>query len=373
MKHGPSTPARGRTAPDRSAVIVVGAGVAGLIAARRVHEAGIDVLVLEARNRVGGRLLSVPIEGGALDLGATWFWPGERRVQRLCAELGVATHPQYLDGAALYQIPGRVERMAGNPLDVPAGRFVEGAESLARALGATLEPDRVRLTCPVSSIVQADDRLRVRTPHGELEAGDVILALPPALAVSTIGFEPGLPEPIRGLAARTPVWMGAMTKVVARYTAPFWRHEGLAGSAISHVGPLREIHDMSGPGGAPAALFGFAPPMAPDDPTVQREAILQQLATLFGPRAATPEGLWIQDWRSEPFTSPIGVAALTAMETFGSPAFSTPAVDGRLHWASTETAQESPGHIEGALAAGERAAAAVLRSVPSRLRAKDGQ
>ena len=125
---------------------------------------------------------------------------------------------------------------------------------------------------------------------------------------------------------------------------------------------------MSGPGGTPAALFGFAPPAAPTDPIVERAAIIHQLTTLFGPQAATPEELWIQDWRAERFTSPPGVAALTAMDTFGSPAFSTPAFDGRLHWASTETARESPGHIEGALAAGERAAAAVLRSAPSRLR-----
>jgi monoamine oxidase len=220
----------------------------------------------------------------------------------------------------------------------------------------------------VGSISQADDQLRVGTPHCEVETGNVILAIPPALAITLIGFEPSLPGSLQALAARTPVWMGGMTKVVAHYTEPFWRHDGLAGSAMSHLGPLRETHDMSGPGGTPAALFGFAPPTAPTDPTVERAAILHQLTTLFGPQAATPEELWIQDWRTERFTSPPGVAALTGMDTFGSPAFSTPTLDGRLHWASTETAQESPGHIEGALAAGERAAAAVLRSTPSRLR-----
>lgn len=368
MKDGSSALATDEQLPERADVVVVGAGIGGLIAAHRLQDAGADVLVLEARGRVGGRLMSVQTEEGAHDLGATWFWPGERRVQRLCAELGVATHRQHIEGDALFQIPGRVERMAGNPLDVPAGRFVGGAESLARALQSTLSPGRLRLDCPVDSISQANDQLRVGTPHGEVETGSVILAIPPALAIARIRFEPNLPAPIQALAGRTPVWMGGMTKVVARYAEPFWRHDGLAGSAMSHVGPLRETHDMSGPGGTPAALFGFAPPAAPTDPTVERAAILHQLRTLFGPRAATPEYLWIQDWRAERFTSPPGVAALTAMDTFGSPAFSTPAFDGRLHWASTETAQESPGHIEGALAAGERAAAAVLQSVPSRLR-----
>ncbi|WP_308407976.1 FAD-dependent oxidoreductase [Streptomyces mayonensis] len=47
-----------------------------------MHEAGHKVLCLEARTRVGGRLLSEPVEGGVLDLGATWFWPGSSASRR---------------------------------------------------------------------------------------------------------------------------------------------------------------------------------------------------------------------------------------------------------------------------------------------------
>ena len=81
---------------------------------------------------------------------------------------------------------------------------------------------------------------------------------------------------------------------------------------------------------------------------------------MFGPEAAAPAALWIQDWRLEPFTVVPEALGLTDYGTYGHRVFQQPSLDGRLHWASTETAQEAPGHIEGALAAAERAVAAVI-------------
>jgi len=131
--------------------------------------------------------------------------------------------------------------------------------------------------------------------------------------------------------------MGNIAKVVAHYDTAFWRNEGLAGSAMSHVGPLREIHDMSGPDGTPAALFGFAP-VDGTHPAPSSDAVIQQLTALFGARAAAPAELVIQDWSRERFTSPPDVAHLSNYETFGHPDFQNPCGHGRLHWASTETA-----------------------------------
>lgn len=70
--------------------------------------------------------------------------------------------------------------------------------------------------------------------------------------------------------------------------------------------------------------------------------------------------LRIQNWSAEQWTSPSTVQQLTDYSLFGHPDHQRPALNGRLHWASTETAPDHAGHIEGALAAGERAAAAVL-------------
>ncbi len=90
------------------------------------------------------------------------------------------------------------------------------------------------------------------------------------------------------------------------------------------------------------------------------QAVRAQLAQLFGPAAATPDALYVQDWSAERWTSPSSVQRLDDHSLFGHRLYQRPTLHGRLHWASTETATEHAGHIEGALASGERAALAVL-------------
>ena len=334
--------------------VVIGAGIAGLAAADRLAKAGRSVKVIEARNRIGGRLLTVD----QLDLGATWFWPHERRIQALLAELDLATYPQYLAGDALVQSASGLQRLQGNPIDTPSGRVVGGMAKLAYALAAQLPEGSIRLKQAVCEVSSEGGLLEVRTTTETHLARHVILALPPALAMANIRFTPTLEREITIIAKGTPVWMGAITKVVARYNTPFWRENGLSGAAASHLGPMGEIHDMSGPAGEPAALFGFAAP-ARVDQVIGREAVLRQFEALFGREAASPEEVLVQDWRAEPHTSPKRVQELTSYQLFGHPLFAAPAMDGRLHWASTETATEAPGHIEGALMAAERAVTAI--------------
>ncbi|SDO57750.1 monoamine oxidase [Streptomyces sp. cf386] len=351
---------------DSHDVVVVGAGIAGLAATDALVAAGRDTVCLEARERVGGRLLGTAAPPGALDLGATWFWDGERRVADLAARLGVDTFEQHLAGDTLVQDATGVRRLPGNLLDAPARRFALGADTLARGLAAELPADAVRLDTPVTTIHRrATGRLEVRTPDSVLHAKHVVVAVPPALALAHIDFGSELsPELVRH-ARSTPVWMGAVAKVVARYPSAFWRDEGLAGTAVSRTGPLQELHDMSGPDGRPAALFGFAAAQAigPD----AEQAVLAQLTQLFGPAAAEPEVLHIQDWSGERWTAPPAVHRLADYSLFGHPLYQQPALDGRLHWASTETAAQYAGHIEGALAAAERAVTATLttRTTPT--------
>lgn len=88
-------------------VVVVGAGLAGLAAARRVAAAGCRVAVLEARDRVGGRTLSRPLAGEAdvvLELGGQWIGPTQDRMRALVAELGIATFPTHAEGESRYAI-----------------------------------------------------------------------------------------------------------------------------------------------------------------------------------------------------------------------------------------------------------------------------
>jgi monoamine oxidase len=153
--------------------------------------------------------------------------------------------------------------------------------------------------------------------------------------------------------------MGNVAKAVAVYPSAFWRDDGLAGAAISHLGPLREVHDMSGPDGTPAALFGFSP-LAPGVPTPTEGEIVAQLVELFGRRAADPTEVVVKDWRADHHTVPPVTAAGTAMSTYAHPHYQQPAGNGRIHWASTETAPVAPGHIEGAIAAAERTVRAII-------------
>ena len=345
---------------ERVDVLVVGAGISGLSCAAALHSSGCEVRVLEARPTIGGRLRSEVVPGGGVvDLGATWFWPGEHRVAAMVERLGLAIHDQHLAGDALYHDPAGSQRIAGNPLDVPSARFSDGAQSLADAVAASMPAGVVSLSTAVESVSYVGaEGLRVAGPFGSIAAGHVVIAVPPALAVSSIAFDPPLPERTAGLAAATPVWMGAIAKVVMVFDEPFWRQRGLAGAAISHFGPMREVHDMSGPAGSPAALFGFVHLGAHGEP--DRSTIRAQLRELFGADAPEPRSILVQNWRDEAATSPPGVERLTAYQLFGHERFRTPTMGRRLHWATTETATESPGHIEGALQAAERAAAAIL-------------
>lgn len=346
--------------PNDVDVAVVGGGIAGLFAAARLVDAGLRCLVLESRDRVGGRLLTHDTPVGPLDLGATWFWHGEQRVADLVAELDVPTHPQHVTGDAMYHVPGGAQRIDGNPIDVESGRFSDGAASLAERLAARLG-DRVVLRTPVHAIDHSGGAVVIHHARGRLVARVVVLALPPSLAVQRITFRPGLPDQLRSLAVATPVWMGNVVKVVAAYPEAFWRRSGLAGAAISHVGPLRELHDMSGPEGRPAAIFGFAP-LAPGVPEPTNAQIVAQLVEIFGPAAGSPTEIVVKDWRTDRDTVPQGstpLAPMAPMATYGHPGYQQPTGDGRLHWASTETATISPGHIEGALAAAERAVDAI--------------
>jgi monoamine oxidase len=101
-------------------VCVVGAGYAGLTAARRLSEAGLTVAVLEARDRVGGRTHTETLPGGTwIDHGGAWFGPRQDAAYGLAAEVGVETYPTYSKGKSVYVRDGEAKRYRGDvPLSV---------------------------------------------------------------------------------------------------------------------------------------------------------------------------------------------------------------------------------------------------------------
>jgi monoamine oxidase len=95
-------------------VVVVGAGLAGLAAARALTAQGASVLVLEARDRVGGRLLNHDIgDGKVVEVGGQWIGPTQDRLAALAAELGIATFPTHVEGHNLLEYGGGIRRYRG--------------------------------------------------------------------------------------------------------------------------------------------------------------------------------------------------------------------------------------------------------------------
>lgn len=129
-KRGTEAARRQRSSTRHADVVVVGAGLAGLTAARVVARAGKSVLVVEAQSRVGGRVLNQPIGGGRVtDGGAAFVGPTQDRILALARQLGVGTHKTYNVGKNVYYRNGQRQTYSGLVPPDPTG-----AADVARAL-----------------------------------------------------------------------------------------------------------------------------------------------------------------------------------------------------------------------------------------------
>lgn len=124
-------------------VLVVGAGAAGLMAARLLNRSGYDVQVLEARDRVGGRTWSDHIEGAFLELGGQWISPDHTELLGLLEELGLETYQCHREGESVYLAEdGTRHCYAGGNLPLPeptqaeVSRLIRLIDELAVQLGA---------------------------------------------------------------------------------------------------------------------------------------------------------------------------------------------------------------------------------------------
>ncbi len=423
--------------------VVIGAGLSGLVCARRLVAAGARVIVVEAQPRVGGRTLSIDLAGAPVDLGGAWLSVGQPRLAALADELGVETVPQFRDGVSITvaprarrRLPGAglfaalslrrrlktIERMSrapdpaldrisladwlarelrdaasrahlavhaeltfatdpaelsflaylahlgatggfGDPRDeLPGGgrerRFVGGAQALSLRLAAGLG-DTVRLDEPVRALDDDGARVQVTTARGEHVAARAVLTVPPSRA-RAIAITPALPAAAAHHAAASRP--GAVVKIVLAYPRAFWREAGLSGEAYRTVGMVRAVVDLCEPGGGRPALLAFvvateAARWSARDPDERRAALLAELVEMFGAEAGAPSAVVERDWSADPWS---GGCVATSRPTSAADPGGWRSAHGRIHLAGTESAVAWPGYMEGAIEAGERAAAEVL-------------
>ncbi|HVB60862.1 MAG TPA: FAD-dependent oxidoreductase [Ktedonobacteraceae bacterium] len=127
-------------------VVIVGAGLAGLAAARALAAAGVNVIVLEARERVGGRVYTRPASDGTLlDLGGQWIGPTQQRIAALAEAVGAATFPTYVDGLNIEYREGQRATYAGA---IPMNDASAAMETVETLLELNLMAQDVPLDAP---------------------------------------------------------------------------------------------------------------------------------------------------------------------------------------------------------------------------------
>jgi monoamine oxidase len=164
--------------PKRADVIVIGAGLAGLTAARDIVKKGKSVIVLEARDRVGGRTLNQPIGGGkVIEIGGQWIGPTQDALAKLAGSVGVKTFKTFNEGNNVYYVDGsKMEYSSGGPLGAvpPDPSGVVDAESAILKLDdmASQTPRDAPWTHPDAASLDAQTfetwkQQNTTTPHGK--------------------------------------------------------------------------------------------------------------------------------------------------------------------------------------------------------------
>ncbi|MDD1784317.1 FAD-dependent oxidoreductase [Enterovibrio sp. ZSDZ35] len=351
--------------------IIVGGGLSGLYAASLLEQKNQDYLLIEARERFGGRIVSTGLnhnQEANVDLGPSWFWPNiNPLLSALAEELGIKRYKQFGNGHYLLEKARGAPPQAinlGYDIMPDTYRLEGGMQAIINALLDKIPTHKRHTDREVEQITQNDDdtyTLTFSQPEETLTltATSLIFAMPLRLIARKIHFEPPLNQQLQNVFNNTETWMAAHAKAVFIYDKPFWRENGFSGSASSNVGPMVEIHDASPEiDGEPqyGALMGFMGINGPARKTAGDETLKalaqKQLVKLFGPEADNPISVQYIDWFQERFTATNDdVATMHGLYGLTQKDRNHP----NIFFAGTETSRQYGGYVEGALDAASNA------------------
>ena len=345
-------------------IIILGAGLSGLLAAYRLQNKGFDIEIIEARDRIGGRIHTIYSDTDQVEMGATWFNDIHVSFRKLLSELELEYFEQFMTGTSYFEsFSAAPAQEIQIPQNSPSYRVAGGTAKLVETLKSKLVDVPVHLNEIVSRLNFEDEKIDITTNNNSFQADYVISTLPQALFTSDIDVTPKLPQKLTDIAQKTHTWMQDSIKVAFVYAEPFWRNKNYSGTLFSNVGPITEFYDQSTIELDKFALCGFiSGGMEMYSKAERLEKVKTQLEKIFGQETLHFTSYYETVWAKERQTkSSKQIGFMYPHQNNGHPLFRESYCDNRLFFAGTETADQYPGYMEGAVIATENTVKAILK------------
>ena len=344
-------------------ILIIGAGLSGLLTGYRLKKEGIPFKILEARNRVGGRINTVlGTYNTPVEMGATWFTPQHKNVIALLEELEIGYFEQHMDNPVLFQasLTSPIQSIQ-IPNQAPSYRISGGTSNIINTLRQKLDKEEVLLNQSVQSLKFLSNSVQVIAKE-TFEAKSVVLAIPPKLWSKRITFHPSLPDNLMAVANQTHTWMEDSIKIALTYEQPFWQQEKRSSTFFSNTGPITEFYDHCNHENSKYALCGFMNSSFKNLTDVERRAsVLKQVKQVFGEQGEEYMDYEECVWSEETNTFVTSDSFLSTHQNNGNPIFSNTIFQDRLFISGSESAIEFPGYMDGAIYSGNTTAKKIMK------------